>query len=170
MRFLLLLLVAAAFVGCTDVTFPEPMPLKRNDLAAFPKKWRGTWMNDGATWIVTETTMTSTEDGETYTIGENLKLRRFWDGLVMNTKQEDSGRWEVFFLRRSGTSITVNGFVANEGAISVWKDVLGEACVAGQSGTGEQKTYLLAPENNAAFRKLVLKGGTVPLATVQRAD
>ena len=88
----------------------------------------------------------------------------------MNTIHEDSGRWEVYFLRRSGTSITVNGFVANDGTISVWKDVLGEACVAGQSGTGEQKTYLLAPENNAAFRKLVLKGGTVPLATVQRAD
>lgn len=170
MRIFLLLLAAASFASCSDVSFPEPMPLKRNDLEAFPKKWRGTWKNDKATFVVTETTMTSTEDGETFTIGENLKLRRFWDGLVMNTKQEDSGRWEVYFLRRSGSSITVHGFVADDGPVSVWKDVLGEACVAGTSGTGEKKSYILAPENNAAFRKLVLKGGTVPLATVQRAD
>ena len=171
MRLPLLLAIAIAVTGCTDVTFPEPMPLKRKDLTAFPSRWQGTWKDDkGETFIITPNTLTSTGDGETLTIGETLRLRRFWDGLVLNKKQEDSGRWEVFFLRRSGSSITVHGFVADEGPIGVWKDVLGEACVAGNSGTGEQKTYILAPENNAAFRKLVLKGGTVPMTTVYRVE
>ena len=65
MRLPLLLLLALAVTGCTNVTFPEPMPLKRNDLTAFPSRWQGTWKDDkGETFIITPNTLTSTGDGE----------------------------------------------------------------------------------------------------------
>lgn len=149
--------------GCTQATFTEPMPIERRDLSAFPEGWRGVWVDkDNLAYKVADHYFMPADSSELFILGQEMKLRRYRDFLVINRKQDD-GTWEVILAKRRGNVVSLYGFNSdNEAAVAVWREVLPD----GISTTGvsdADRKWILKPENNAAFRKLVRKGGLTPL-------
>ncbi|MEY5043256.1 MAG: hypothetical protein RJA19_483 [Bacteroidota bacterium] len=149
--------------GCTQATFTEPMPIDRRDLSAFPEGWRGVWVDkENQAYKVADHYFMPADSSELFILGHEMKLRRYRDFLVINRKQDD-GTWEVILAKRRGNVVSLYGFNSdNEEAVAVWKEVLPDGIST--TGVGEDsKKWILKPENNAAFRKLVRKGGITPL-------
>lgn len=174
--FFLVVLVGVTFLtGCFDVTFEEPMPLRHRNLAHFPKTWRGQWMNDEGERIqIGEYSFANEDSSEVYLLGESHVLRRYRDCLVLNQWQDEGG-WGVVVARRRGGTIQLYTFDgSDEAKVAIWREVLGESTsskqVMVQSGIGPKTQYHLAPENNAAWRKLLQQGGLTPLVTYVKVE
>lgn len=177
-RFPLLLcawVAVTVLTGCFDVTFEEPMPLKHRDLARFPKTWHGQWMNEAGERIQIDEYLFANEDSsEVYILGEAHVLRRYRDFLVLNQLQEEGG-WGVVLGRRRGGTLQLYGFDGSDDAkVAIWREVLrgsdADERAMVQKGAGPKVAYHLAPENNAAWRKLIQQGGLSPLMTYVKIE
>ena len=156
--------------GCTQATFTEPMPMERKDMVAFPDAWQGVWVDkDNNAYKVSDHYFMPLDSSELYILGEEMKLRRYRDFLVINRKQ-DNGTWEVMLAKRRGNVLSLYGFNSdNEDAVKVWQEVLKDGIST--TGIGEaSKQWILKPENNAAFRQLVRKGGLTPMGEWVRRE
>jgi hypothetical protein len=150
--------------GCTQATFTEPMPMDRRDLPAFPESWQGVWVDkDNVAYKVADHYFMPADSSELFILGHEMKLRRYRDFLVLNRLQDD-GSWEVMLAKRRGNVLSLYGFNSDdEAAVAVWREVLPDG-ISTTGGVGDTaKKWILKPENNAAFRKLVRKGGITPL-------
>ena len=167
---ILFLLSALVWSGCSNVTFTEPMPLNRRDLSKFPPKWRGTW-SDGKDMTITinESSFEST-DLEKMALGEDVLLRRFHGHLVLN-QPEENGKWSVLLGRRWKDELKLWTFDgAEEAKVAVWSTILNDRYITEFTRDEELgvKAYTLAPQNNAAFRKLITEEGTTESYALRR--
>lgn len=166
-----LLLGAMLWSGCSNVTFTDPLPLNRRDLTHFPKKWQGTW-TDGAdlTVEIASGYFVDSDSEEKITLGEQALLRRFHGYIVLNQIQDDGERWSVLLGRRWKDEIKVWNFdEENAEAVAVWREVLATSEGLEETSKISGKTaYVLSPENNAAFRKLITQGGLTRSYTLRR--
>ena len=161
-RFVILFLLSAfVWSGCSNVTFTEPMPLNRRDLPKFPSKWHGTW-SDGKDMTVTiGESYFEGDDLEKVALGEDVLLRRFHGHLVLN-QPEENGKWSVLLGRRWKDELKLWTFDgAEEAKVAVWSTILNDSSITEFTRDEELgvKAYTLAPQNNAAFRKLITEGG-----------
>lgn len=172
-RFVFLALLASLlWSGCSNVTFTEPMPLNRRNLAKFPKKWQGPWTDGGDMTVVINANSFEGDDLEKMVLGEDALLRRFHGHLVVN-QQEENGQWSVLLAKRSKDEFTLWQFDGNdEDAVAVWRSALNDSSITSQVSKSELKieSYVLAPENNAAFRKLITQGGLTKSFTLRRVN
>lgn len=163
--------IFAAFVwtGCTTASFTDPMPLNRRNLNHFPAKWQGTWTDgNGLTLQIHPGHLYDEQSEETIVLGETALLRRFHGYLVLNKQEEDPSRWTVTLGRRWKDEIHLWEFESsNEEAVAVWREIL-QAESLQSVGEGEKQTYVLSPENNAAFRQLITRGGITSSGTLRR--
>ena len=169
---ILFLLSALVWSGCSNVTFTEPMPLNRRDLTKFPPKWRGTW-SDGKDMTITinESSFEST-DLEKIALGEDVLLRSFHGHLVLN-QPEENGKWSVLLGRRWKDELKLWTFDgAEEAKVAVWSTILNDSSITEFTRDEELgvKAYTLAPQNNAAFRKLITEGGATESYTLRRIE
>ena len=172
-RFVILFLLSAfVWSGCSNVTFTEPMPLNRRDLPKFPSKWRGTW-SDGTDMTVTiGESYFEGDDLEKVALGEDVLLRRFHGHLVLN-QPEENGKWSVLLGRRWKDELKLWTFDgAEEAKVAVWSTILNDSSITEFTRDEELgvKAYTLAPQNNAAFRKLITERGATESYTLRRID
>ena len=166
----LVLLGALMWTGCSNVTFTEPMPMNRRDLPKFPPKWQGTWSDGDEMTITIGESYFEGNDLEKMTLGEDVLLRRFHGHLVLN-QPEENGKWSVLLGRRWKDELRLWTFDGSDDAkVALWGTILNDSSITEFMGDDELgvKTYTLAPENNAAFRKLITKGGTTESYTLRR--
>ena len=167
-----LLLSVLVLGGCSNVTFTEPMPLNRRDLPKFPPKWRGTWSDGDDMTITINETYFESEDLEKMTLGESVLLRRFHGHLVLN-QPEENGKWSVLLGRRSKDELKLWTFDGtDEATVAVWGAILNDSSITAFVRDEELgvKSYVLAPENNAAFRSLITEGGMTESFTLRRVN
>jgi len=172
-RFVILFLLSAfVWSGCSNVTFTEPMPLNRRDLPKFPSKWRGTW-SDGKDMTVTiGESYFEGDDLEKVALGEDVLLRRFHGHLVLN-QPEENGKWSVLLGRRWKDELKLWTFDgAEEAKVAVWSTILNDSSITEFTRDEELgvKAYTLAPQNNAAYQKLITEGGATESYTLRRID
>ena len=151
--------------ACSDVTFTEPVPLHRRNLPTFPKAWHGQWEDAGGDIYTIEAGGFNSSDAgiDPILLGEGTLLRRFHGYLVLNQTSENGGI-DVLLAKRKKNRVFLYQFDAtNEKALAVWKEVLATEISEVPVSELGRKSYVLSPENNAAFRKLIMKGGLTPL-------
>lgn len=168
----LILLGAILWSGCSNVTFTDPLPLNRRDLDHFPKKWQGTWSDgEDLTITIAPSYFVDSDSEEKVTLGEQALLRRFHGYLVLNQMGDDGAHWSVLLGRRWKDEIKIWNFdEENAEAVAVWRQVLADANAFEEASKLSGKTtYVLSPENNAAFRKLITQGGLTRSYTLRRA-
>lgn len=159
-RLLLLAFVSITFASCDDVTFDGPQPPHRWDKRKFPQSWVGTWAHDGDTLIIEPQRVTVAGEEISVTLNDNNHLRSISGYFVLSTKTEEEGKFVVFVAQREGNVLTVYQMDRNDkNQLKVWGDVLGADVSTTKNAKGEVSSYLLAPENNAAFRELIARGG-----------
>jgi len=169
-RLILSLLIGTfLWTGCSSVTFTDPMPLGRRDLDHFPLKWQGNWTDgDELTLEIFPHKVFFESTEETIQLGENAKLRRFHGYLILNQRQDQDSQWSVILGRRWKDEIHLWKFNQDDAdAVAVWNEILTAEAIE-QVGVLEKQTYVLSPENNAAFRKLLTQGGITDGGTLQR--
>ena len=170
-RFVNLVLISALmWTGCSNVTFTEPMPMNRQDLPKFPAKWRGTWSDGDEMTITIGESYFEGNDLDKMTLGKDVLLRRFHGHLVLN-QPEENGKWSVLLGRRWKDELRLWTFDGSDDAkVAIWGTVLNDSAITEFMRDEELavKTYTLAPENNAAFRKLITTGGTTESYTLRR--
>jgi hypothetical protein len=119
--------------------------------------------------------------GECYFEGDNLEkvalsedvlLRRFHGHLVLNQPQEN-GKWSVLLGRRCKDELkfwTFDG--SEESKVAVWSTILNDSSITEFTRDEELgvKAYTLAPQNNAAFRKLITERGATESYTLRRIE
>tara|TARA_B110000285_G_scaffold190735_1_gene218119 strand:+ start:3921 stop:4475 length:555 start_codon:yes stop_codon:yes gene_type:complete len=167
-----LVALIAFTTGCSDVTFKEPLPLKRTSLNAFPNNWHGDWTDaEGDVYTITGEGFTSSDSAtDPIQLGPTVLLKRFQGYLVLN-QQQDNERWEVLLAKRKKDRVLLYQFEAsNEASVAVWEAILGASMkeVAAATIDVNHKTYILSPENNLAFRQLILKGGLTEIGALTR--
>jgi hypothetical protein len=156
--------------GCSNVSFTEPMPLNRRNLTKFPHKWQGTWTDGGDLTVIISEHSFEGDDMDRMVLGEDALLRRFHGHLVVN-QQEENGNWTVLLGKRSKDEFTLWQFDGNdEDAVEAWKSALNDSSITSNVSDSVLKieSYVLAPENNAAFRKLITQGGLTKSFTLKR--
>ena len=166
----LAILVSFLWSGCSNVTFTEPMPLNRRNLAKFPKNWQGTWTDGSDLTVVISENSFEGDDLEKMILGEHALLRRFHGHLVVSQQQEN-GQWTVLLAKRSKDEFTLWQFDGNDdAAVAVWRTALNDSSITSHVSDSELKieSYVLGPENNAAFRKLITQGGLTQSYTLKR--
>ena len=164
------LLGALMWTGCSNVTFTEPMPMNRRDLPKFPTKWQGTWSDGDEMTITIGESYFEGNDLEKMTLGDDVLLRRFHGHLVLN-QPEENGKWSVLLGRRWKDELRLWTFDGSDDAkVAVWGAILNDSAITEFMRDEELgvKTYTLAPETNASFRKLITQGGTTESYTLQR--
>ena len=170
-RFVIVVLLGALmWTGCSNVTFTEPMPMNRQDLPKFPVKWRGTWSDGDEMTITIGESYFEGNDLDKMTLGKDVLLRRFHGHLVLN-QPEENGKWSVLLGRRWKDELRLWTFDGSDDAkVAIWGTVLNDSAITEFMRDEELavKTYTLAPENNAAFRKLITTGGTTESYTLRR--
>lgn len=169
MRKLPLLSIALfLFTGCSDVTFENPMPLDRRDMSQFPKKWQGEWTDGEHTYVIGHRFFYEKESSpDPIQLDESVRLRRFQGYLVLNQKQ-DNGEWQVLLAKRKKQQIQLFEFDASdEEKVAIWQSILASEIREESSGDLRKKSYTLSPENNTAFRQLILKGGLTLTGTLE---
>ena len=167
-----MLLGALVWTGCSNVTFAEPMPMNRRDLPKFPPKWRGMWTEAYDMTLTIGESYFEGDDLDKMTLGEDVRLRRFHGHLVLN-QPEENGKWSVLLGRRWKDELKLLTFDGSEDAkLAVWSGILNDSSIMEFMRDEELgvKTYTLAPENNAAFRKLITEGGTTESYTLRRVS
>ena len=165
------LLGTVLWSGCSNVTFTDPLPLDRRDINHFPNKWQGTWTDgEDLTIEIAAQYFVDADSEEKIVLGEQAVLRRFHGYLVLNQIQDDGEHWSVLLGRRWKDEIKVWNFdEANAEAVAVWRQVLADGSAIEESAKLSGKTaYVLSPENNAAFRKLITQGGLTRSYTLRR--
>ena len=174
MSFRILFFLAAGtflWTGCYNVTFEEPMPMKRRNLEDFPNNWQGSW-SDGENLTLT-INATSFYDqnspADSMVIGKDVLLRRFHGYLVIS-QIGDNGQYQVIVARRWKDEIKVYDFGSTDEAMAVWREVLHGSFEERSENPLEKETYILKPENNLAFRQLLMKGGITLSSTLTRKD
>ena len=179
-RFLTVAAVALLFAatGCVEVTFPEPMPAGKKDLAEFPKAWQGTWtshVNGGEAagqdeiMVVLPNRIQGDPRSEDLVLGVNCTLRSLGRRLVLSLPQEEGERYSALVAERHGHTLVLRAFDPEvEGAIDGWEELLGHDRVVKihkkDNPTKKLKEVQLNPKNRCQFRKLV-KHGTTELVT-----
>ncbi|MAI22838.1 MAG: hypothetical protein CL828_02175 [Crocinitomicaceae bacterium] len=172
-RLVICFLFAALVLGsCSNVTFTEPMPLNRRDLPKFPPKWRGGWTDSDDMVITIGDTYFEGNDLDKIMLSENVLLRRFHGHLVLN-QPEENGEWSILLGRRWKDELKLWTFDGSEDSkVAAWAAVLNDSSIT-EFVSDEQlevKSYVLDPENNAAFRKLITEGGLTESYTLQRVN
>ena len=162
---------AILLAGCSNVTFEEPMPQQRRNLKDFPDKWQGTWSdNENLTLVIHPTSFyDENSPADSMVIGTDVLIRRFHGYLVLN-QIVDNGQYQVVLARRWKDEIKVYAFDSNEAAMAVWREVLHGSFEARSENPLEKETYILKPENNLAFRQLLMNGGITLSSTLVRKD
>lgn len=102
-------------------------------------------------------------------IGTDVLLRRFHGYLVIS-QIGDNGQYQVIVARRWRDEIKVYDFGSNDEAVAVWREVLNGSFEARSENPLEKETYILKPENNLAFRQLLMKGGVTLSSTLVREE
>ena len=170
-RFITLVLLGALmWTGCSNVTFTEPMPMNRRDLPKFPQTWQGTWSDGDEMTITIGESYFEGNDLDKMILGEDVLLRRFHGHLVLN-QPEENDKWSVLLGRRWKDELKLWTFDGSDDAkVAVWGTILNDSAITEFMRDEELgvKTYTLAPENNAAFRKLITQGGTTESYTLRR--
>ena len=167
--FFFLALGASVWTGCSNVTFEEPMPQKRRNLKDFPNKWQGTWSDDENLTLVINPTSFYDENSpaDSMVVGTDVLLRRFHGYLVVN-QMGDNGQYQIVLARRWKDEVKIYAFASSEDALAVWQEVLGGSFEARSENPLEKETYILKPDNNLAFRQLLMKGGVTLSNTLTR--
>jgi hypothetical protein len=169
----LLFLFMGAFLwtGCSNVTFEEPMPMRRKNLTDFPNKWQGTWSDgENLTLTINPTSFYDLNSpADSMVIGNDVLLRRFHGYLVVN-QIGDNGQYQIVLARRWKDEIKVYQFDATTDAMTVWSEVLSGSFEARSENPLDKETYILKPEDNLAFRQLLMKGGITLSNTLTRKD
>jgi hypothetical protein len=171
-RILFFLSVGAfLWTGCSNVTFEEPMPMQRRNLKDFPNKWQGTWSDgENLTLTINPTSFyDQNSPADSMVIGTDVLLRRFHGYLVIS-QIGDNGQYQVIVARRWRDEIKVYDFGSNDEAVAVWREVLNGSFEARSENPLEKETYILKPENNLAFRQLLMKGGVTLSSTLVREE
>lgn len=159
-RLLLLAFVGISFASCTEVVFDGPQPPHRWDKRKFPKSWVGTWAQDGDTLIIEPQRITVTEEEISVILDDNNHLRSISGYFVLSAKTEEEGKFVVFVAKRNRDVLTVYQMdPKDKNQLKIWGNVLGADISTTKNAKGEVSSYLLAPENNAAFRELITRGG-----------
>jgi hypothetical protein len=102
-------------------------------------------------------------------IGKDVLLRRFHGYLVIS-QIGDNGQYQVIVARRWKDEIKVYDFGSTDEAMAVWREVLHGSFEERSENPLEKETYILKPENNLAFRQLLMKGGITLSSTLTRKD
>lgn len=102
-------------------------------------------------------------------IGNDVLLRRFHGYLVVN-QIGDNGQYQIVLARRWKDEIKVYQFDATTDAMTVWSEVLSGSFEARSENPLDKETYILKPEDNLAFRQLLMKGGITLSNTLTRKD
>lgn len=166
------LLGALMWTGCSNVTFTEPMPMNRRDLPKFPPKWHGTWSDGDEMTVTIGESYFEGSDLDKMTLSEDVLLRRFHGHLVLN-QPEENGKWSVLLGRRWKDELKLWTFDGSEDAkVAVWGTILNDSSITAFTHDEELgvKAYTLAPQNNAAFRKLITKGGVTESYNLRRIE
>ena len=100
-------------------------------------------------------------------VGTDVLLRRFHGYLAVN-QIGDNGQYQIVLARRWKDEIKIYAFESSDAALAVWQEVLGGAFEARSENPLEKETYILKPENNLAFRQLLMKGGVTLSNTLTR--
>jgi len=147
------------------------MPQQRRNLKDFPDKWQGTWSDNEHLTLVIHPTSFYDENSpaDSMVIGTDVLIRRFHGYLVLN-QIGDNGQYQVVLARRWKDEIKVYAFDSNEAAMAVWQQVLHGSFEARSENPLEKETYILKPENNLAFRQLLMNGGITLSSTLVRKD
>ena len=165
--------------GCIEVTFPEPMPLRRRELNKFPKSWQGTWTShvngeeaaeEDEIMVILEQSIMSNND--TITLGNEVVLHRMGCRLVLNLAEAEGTRWTLMVADRKGDQMQVRSFDASPtGAIARWETIIGSDNVVkihrDNDPNEKLKEIQLNPKSNRQFKKLV-DGGASELVMYQR--
>ena len=166
------LLGVLMWTGCSNVTFTEPMPMNRRDLPKFPPKWHGTWSDGDEMTVTIGESYFEGGDLDKKTLSEDVLLRRFHGHLVLN-QPEENGKWSVLLGRRWKDELKLWTFDGSEDAkVAVWGTILNDSSITAFTHDEELgvKAYTLAPQNNAAFRKLITKGGVTESYNLRRIE
>lgn len=168
---ILLVLVFGALVlsGCSNIAFEEPMPHQRRNLKSFPAKWQGTWSDDeNLSLVITPASFYDVSSpSDSMVLGKDVLLRRFHGYLVVN-QIGDNGNYQIVLARRWKDVVNVYSFESSDDAMAVWQEVLNGSFEARSENPLEKETYILNPENNLAFRQLIMKGGITLSSTLSR--
>jgi len=100
-------------------------------------------------------------------VGTDVLLRRFHGYLVVN-QMGDNGQYQIVLARRWKDEVKIYAFESSEDALAVWQEVLGGSFEARSENPLEKETYILKPDNNLAFRQLLMKGGVTLSNTLTR--
>ena len=103
------LLVTLALFSCTPkVQFNEPMPPGRMNLPNIPKAMRGVIIEDGERWEFGKDTLKMGD--EVLVNGEDFLLRRMAGHIILSQPVVETGRWEVFPVRKTKDSMYLGYF------------------------------------------------------------
>lgn len=161
-------IVLLLLTSCSDVTFENPMPLNRRDLNQFPKKWQGEWTDGEHSYVIGHRFFYEKEASSSpIQLDETVRLRRFQGYLVLNQKQ-DNGEWQVLLAKRKKQQLQLFEFDASdEEKVAIWQSILASEIRSESAGDLKKKSYTLSPENNMAFRQLILQGGLTLTGTLE---
>lgn len=83
--------------SCHSVKYADPQPVFWPSVPSFPKQLQGSYPLMGAQdgLVVGKQTITIKED-RTYTLGEDLILKRYQGYWIVSIKQEENKGWEVY--------------------------------------------------------------------------
>ena len=159
------------FTGCVEVTFSEPMPLKRRDKTHFPNSWLGEWtfaeQSDELEEHLTIHSQYVTFGTDDLVLGPETVLRKFAGYHILSTKSKNSDRWNLLLAKRSKDVLHLYKFDGlDKEKAAIWEEVLraneGVGFEAVKKKDGDLKKvreYRLNPENNRMFRQLIQEGG-----------
>jgi hypothetical protein len=161
------LAVVLFLAGCVEVTFPEPMPFNRRDRSHFPKNIQGVWHEKGDVDNLADSIMIHSQyidlGDEPLVLSDNSVLRKFNGYFVYSIKDDDDGRWGVYFAKHNNSVLSLYEFDGgNDAKIELWEKVLEESAIEKitKAGNSEKlKEVRLNPANNSDLRALINKGG-----------
>lgn len=102
-------LITLALYSCTPkVQFNEPMPPGRMNLPNIPKAMRGVIIEDGERWELGKDTLKMGD--EVLVNGEDFLLRRMAGHIILSQPVVETGRWEVFPIRKTKDTMYMGYF------------------------------------------------------------
>ena len=149
------LLFTLALHSCTPkVQFNEPMPPGRMNLPNIPASMRGVIVEDGERWELGKDTLKMGD--EVLVNGEDFLLRRMAGHIIVSQPVVETGRWEVFPVRKTKDSMYLGNFEDDDAFLKRMSTLLSVAPESEKSaGTPSYRYHLLSP--TAKEFKVILK-------------
>jgi len=93
--------------SCIDLGFEYAQPYGRNNVSGIPDKWKGTYILEEDTIVISDNFINSLKDSLAFSDKDSLLIRKYKGWYYLNIKKSTRSYWTVLCLRERGQSLWV---------------------------------------------------------------